>query len=59
MQFFADGEMPTGKNLLVNIFFLVPSMTGNFYSIFFLTCIGRFVGIFELIDIYLGIEKLF
>ena len=38
MVFFADGEMATGKILMVNIFFLVPQMTLNFYSIF-LTCI--------------------
>ena len=39
-------------------FFLVPQMTWNFYSIF-LTCVGRFVGIFEVIHLYLGIKKLF
>ena len=39
-------------------FFLVPQMTWNFYSIF-LTCMGGFVGIFELIHIYLGIVKSF
>ena len=49
--------MGTCKNLLLNIFFLVPQMTWNFYSIF-LTCVGRFVGIFEFIHRYLGFKKL-
>ena len=57
MLFFADGEMATGKNLLLNFFF--PSSPNDLKLLhYFLTCIGRFVGIFELIHIYLGIEKL-
>ena len=52
MLFFANGEMATGKNLLVNIF-LPSSLNDLKLSQYFLTCIGRFVGIFELIyDIF-------
>ena len=51
-------KRPPAKICCWIFFFLVPQMTWNFYSIF-LTCIGRFVGIFDLIHIYLGIEELF
>ena len=58
MLFFADGEMATIKNLLLNIFF--PSSPNDLKLLqFFFTCMGRFVGIFELIHIYLGIVKSF
>ncbi len=46
MLFFANGEMDISKSLLVNIFF--PSSWNDLkLSQFFLTCVGRFVGIFE------------
>ena len=58
MPFFADGEMGTGKNLLLNIFF--PSSPNDLKLLqYILTCIGRFVGIFDLIHRYLGIVKSF
>ena len=59
MLFFADGEMASGKNLLLNFFF--PSFPNDLKLLqyFFLTCIGRFVGMFDLIHIYLGIVKSF
>ena len=58
MLFFANGEMTTGKILLLNIF-LPSSPSGLKLLQDFLTCIGRFVGIFDLIHIYLGIVKSF
>ena len=58
MLFFADGEMAIGKNLLVNIFF--PSSPNDLKLLqYFFTCIGRFMGIFDLILRYLGIAKSF
>ena len=58
MLFSADGEMATCKNLLLNFFF--PSSPNDLKLLqYFLTCIGRFVGIFDLIHIYLGNVKSF
>ena len=58
MLFSADGETATCKNLLLNIFFSSSPNNLKLLQYFFFTCIGRFVGIFDLIHIYLGIEKL-
>ena len=51
-------KWPLAKICWLIFFFPVPQMSWNFYSIF-LTSIGRFVGIFDLIHIYLGIVKSF
>ena len=51
-------KWPPAKICCWIFFFLVPQMTRNFCSIF-LTCIVRFVGIFDLILRYLDIAKSF
>ena len=55
----ADGEMATCKNLLVNIFFPSSKNDLKLSQYFFDLYSRKVVGIFELIHIYLGIQKLF